>query len=207
MGLFAVAVLALTMLVVVRAALAQVFLVPSGSMEPTLEEGDYLLAVRPWWAGGFARGDLVVFDGRGSLLPGTPATGPLAGQLLPTGGAEEDVFFVKRVIGLPGEEVACCDVGGRITIDGRPLEEPYLADAGVASRQPFAVVVPPDRLWVMGDNREESMDSRDHLGSPGSGTVSTEAVIGEVRAILWPLLRSGAVESPPPVLGPPAPTP
>jgi signal peptidase I len=196
-------VLALASLVVVRAALAQVFLVPSNSMEPTLHEGDYLLALRPWWTGGVDRGELIVFDGRGSLLPGTPVTGLLAGQLLPKQGAEEDPFFVKRVIGLPGEAVACCDAAGRVTIDGRPLQEPYLADRGVASEQPFAVVVPPDRVFVMGDNRDESLDSRGHLGDPGSGTVPLDAVVGEVRAILWPLARVGPVDQTGPVFAPP----
>lgn len=201
-GLFAVAVLALTALVVIRAVLAQVFLVPSASMEPTLEKGDYLLVLRPWWTGGVDRGDLVVFDGRGSLLPGEPMTGLFAGQLLPTSGPDQDVFFVKRVVGLPGEAVACCDAAGRITVDGRALEEPYLSGTGVASQQPFALVVPPDRLWVMGDNREESLDSRGHLGDPGSGTVPVDAVIGEVRAILWPLARVGPVDRSGPVLAP-----
>lgn len=160
----------------VRHYAVQTFWVPSGSMRPVLEDGDVLLVDRQQRQEAH-RGEIVVFDGTGYFAPSEDGRR----------------YWVKRVIGVGGDRVRCCDDAGRITIDGEPLEEPYLA-AGVApSDVPFDVQVPEGAMFVLGDDRGDSADSRDHLGSPGGGMIPTDRVVGEVRRIVWPLARAGDV--------------
>ena len=145
-------------------------------------------------------GDVVVFDGTGVFGPAAArSSSPLAqagrGAAALLGVPVGDQDYVKRVVGLPGERVACCDAAGRITVDGKPLVEPYLGGSGPASATPFDVVVPPGRLWVMGDDRGDSADSRSHLGDPGGGTVPVERVVGRVVGIYWPVGRAGGLKS------------
>ena len=91
------------------------------------------------------------------------------------------------MIGLPGDRVVCCDAQGRITVNGVPLNEAsYLYPGERPSDEPFQVTVPPGRLWVMGDNRADSADSRDHPDDPGDGTIPESAVVGRAIAIVWP---------------------
>jgi signal peptidase I len=114
------------------------------------------------------RGDIVVFDGRGSFT---------------RSGAEKD--FVKRVIGVGGDTISCCDAQDRLLRNGEPLDEPYLLEE---SQQPFAEVTVPDgQLWLMGDNRNASDDSRSH------GTVPVDSVVGEVFVRVWPPSRIGTL--------------
>jgi signal peptidase I len=183
----------------VRALLIQSFVVPTGSMTPTVEAGDRVLVSRlAYRTGSIRRGDIVVFDGAGVFAPDAePARNPLASAgrgvaalfSLPVGSRD----YVKRVIGLPGQRVVCCDPGGRLTVDGTPVAEPYLNPGDAASAVRFDVVVPADRLWVMGDHRSESADSRAHLGDPGGGTVPVDRVVGRVVSIYWPLSHAGGV--------------
>jgi signal peptidase I len=99
-------------------------------------------------------------------------------------------ILIKRVIGLPGDKVACCDAQGRVTVNGVPLtEQSYLYPGDAPSEIRFNIVVPPGRLWVMGDHRLISDDSRNHLGEPGGGTVPENAVIGRAFVIIWPISR------------------
>jgi signal peptidase I len=99
-------------------------------------------------------------------------------------------ILIKRVIGLPGDHVACCDAQGRVTVNNIPLnEQSYLYPGAAPSEIRFNTVVPPGRLWVMGDNRSISDDSRDHQGDPGGGTVPESAVIGRAFVIIWPPSR------------------
>jgi signal peptidase I len=114
------------------------------------------------------RGDVIVFDGEGSFQQ--------------TGGTD----YVKRVIGVGGDRVTCCDTAGRITVNGQALDETYLYPGDAPSQVPFDIVVPDGRLWVMGDHRADSRDSRDHLGDPGGGTVPVDKVIGRAEWIAWP---------------------
>ncbi len=183
--------LALTFLV--RLLLVQAFYIPSGSMEPTLAVGDRVLvnklADRP---GDVRRGDVIVFDGRGSFLPSEAASaegllaraGAAVGTFLGVSASERD--YVKRVVGLPGDHVVCCGEDGRLAVNGVPIDEPYVAPGDAPSDLPFDVVVPAGRLWVMGDHRSDSADSRSHLGDPGGGTVPLDRVVGEVAARFWP---------------------
>ncbi len=196
---FTVLVAAALTLALVRMLVVQSFVIPSASMEPTLMIGDRVLVSRmDYHFGAVHRGDVIVFDGDGVFDP--PKAAP-SSQLARAGlwfasalGApvgEHD--YVKRVIGLPGERVVCCDAEGRISVDGVALSEPYLATGAVPSRDRFDVVVPAGRLWVMGDNRSLSDDSRAHLGDPGGGTVPLDRVIGRVVAVWWPLSRFSGV--------------
>lgn len=182
---------------VVRGFLVQSFVVPTASMAPTVAVGDRVLISRiPHFTGSLDRGDVIVFDGSGVFDPEPAARTPLAaigaeiaaGLGVPVGRRD----YVKRIIGLPGERVACCDPQGRVTVDGTALDEPYLTGGEAPSAQPFDVQVPAGRLWVMGDHRSDSADSRSHLGDPGGGTVPIDHVVGRVVAVWWPWSRLGS---------------
>ncbi|MDX2851829.1 signal peptidase I [Actinacidiphila glaucinigra] len=163
----------------VNVFVAQPFEIPSGSMENTLRAGDRVLVNKlAYRFGGMpARGEVVVFDGGGSFVQGS-------------GGTD----FVKRVVGVGGDRVTCCDNRGRITVNGRPLDETYLYPGDTPSRVAFDIEVPKGRLWVMGDHRADSRDSRDHLGDPGGGTVPVDKVIGRAEATIWPLGRRRSLD-------------
>ncbi|MGW3246006.1 signal peptidase I [Streptomyces sp. NPDC001070] len=167
------------MIVVINVFVAQPFVIPSGSMENTLRAGDRVLVNKLAYRFGSApaRGDIVVFDGKGSFVQGS-------------GGTD----YVKRVIGVGGDRVTCCDRRGRITVNGRPIDENYLYPGDTPSRVAFDIEVPKGRLWVMGDHRADSRDSRDHLGDPGGGTVPVEKVIGRAEATIWPLDRRRSLD-------------
>ncbi|SHM68752.1 signal peptidase I [Actinacidiphila paucisporea] len=158
-------------LLLVSTFVMQPFQVPSGSMEGTLRIGDRVLVDKLAYRFGGAprRGDVIVFDGDGSFTQ--------------SGGTD----FVKRVIGTGGDRVTCCDARGRLMVNGHPLDETYLYPGDTPSRVPFDIVVPDGRLWVMGDHRDDSRDSRDHLGDPGGGTVPVGRVIGRAEWIGWPV--------------------
>lgn len=199
--LCAIAAVLLSVPLLVSMLVVQPFLIPSASMAPTLAVGDRILVNKLAYRIGNSpgHGDVVVFDGRGSFDEeegpgGNPVTGLLreagaaAGLVRP---AETD--YVKRVIGVGGDRVRCCDKRGRIEVNGVPLDEGYLHDGDDPSAVPFDIEVPQGRLWVMGDHRSESSDSRDHLGQAGGGTVPVERVIGRVDRIAWPSEHWGTV--------------
>ncbi|MFD3326018.1 signal peptidase I [Streptomyces sp. NPDC058701] len=177
----------------------QPFLIPSRSMEPAFEVGDRVLVNKLAYrfGDGPRRGDLVVFDGTGSFVPerpeGSPIGGALHGAASALGLAEpSDSDFVKRVVGVGGDDVVCCDADGRMRVNGVALDEPYLYPGDAPSQVPFRIVVPLGTLWVMGDHRSQSRDSRDHLGQPGGGMVPVENVIGRADWIGWPVSRWGS---------------
>ncbi len=193
--------LALVLAVVVKALFVQAFFVPSGSMEPQFVQGDRILVEKvSYWDGDIKRGDVIVFDDPGGWLNATDSReasgivqqGLEAVGLYPTGG-----HLVKRVIGLGGDRVACCDKDGRVTVNGVALQERAYLKSGVApSEQTFDVKVPDGALWVMGDNRLQSGDSRVHIGGPGGGFVPADDVVGKVWAIVWPLDRTEILDRP-----------
>ncbi|MFE9255927.1 signal peptidase I [Streptomyces sp. NPDC006879] len=146
------------------AVVYQPFLVPTDSMTPTVKPGERVLAQRID-GDQVRRGDIVIFRDE----------------------VWGDLPMVKRVVGVGGDKVACCRTGGRLTLNGAPVEEPYLHDAGDASTTPFEVTVPEDKLFLLGDDRSASLDSRAHLQEAGQGTVSRSAVLARLDAVVWPL--------------------
>jgi signal peptidase I len=190
-------VVALLLAIIIKTFAIQAFWIPSGSMENTLEINDRILVNKiVYHTRDIHRGDIVVFNGDGSWDPGTiPVTGNIFQQF---GDGFASMFgfghpgdiLVKRVIGIPGDHVACCDAQGRVTVNGVPLnEQSYLYPGSAPSLSRFNIVVPQGRLWVMGDNRFYSDDSRDHQGDPGGGTIPESAVIGRAFIIIWPPSR------------------
>ena len=178
----------------------QPFLIPSSSMEPTLQVGDRILVNKLAYRFGDEprRGDVIVFDGTGSFvredLDGNPVTGLLHDAAAALGFAEPDeTDFVKRVVGVGGDRIVCCDKDGRLTVNGVPVEERYVMLGDQPSSVPFDIVVPAGTLWVMGDHRSQSSDSRDHLGSPGGGMVPVDKVVGRADWIAWPFDRWSTV--------------
>jgi signal peptidase I len=213
--LFAVA---LTIALLIKTFVVQPFFIPSGSMENTLMIGDKVLVnklvyrVRP-----ISRGDVVVFNGAGSWLAPTagpkPSHNPLVrlyddtlGKLITSikglfGTEPGQTDYIKRVIGIPGDHVACCTKQGNITVNGVALHESsYLIPGAKPSQGKFNITVPPGRIWVMGDNRPESADSRLHdckytftpakcVSYDSQGTVPEDKVIGRAFMIVWPPSR------------------
>lgn len=156
--------------VVAQAFVVGGFSIPSESMENTLLVADRVFVNK---LGRPDRGDIVVFKG--------------------WDGADT----IKRVIGVGGDRVVCCDAMQRITVNGTPLEEDaYLYPGDYPSGRGFDVTVPAGRLWLMGDHRSASRDSRDHMGEPGGGFVPEDAVIGEAVLRYWPLSRGSLFSRP-----------
>ncbi|MBQ0865390.1 signal peptidase I [Streptomyces smyrnaeus] len=193
----------LVALLLTSAFIVQPFLIPSSSMDPTLRVGDRVLVNKLAYrfGDGPRRGDVVVFDGTNSFAgEADPDANPVVAALREAGAATglaqpSETDYVKRVIGVGGDRVRCCDKRGRIEVNGRPVDEDYLHSGNAPSAVPFDVRVPEGRLWVMGDHRSRSSDSRDHLGEPGGGTVPVERVIGRADWIGWPPARIGSVSA------------
>jgi len=185
----------------IKTFLVRSFYIPSESMEPTLEINDRIIVnqltpdLMP-----IEHGDIVVFkDPGGWLVPQPePEQNPVVGffdwllSIVGLTAPDSNDHLIKRVIGLPGDTVACCNEFGQLTVNGVPLDEPYLqlpADVTKVSSDDFEVTVPEDSLWVMGDNRYNSADSRYNRDKPGNGFVPFENVVGRAILISWPIDR------------------
>lgn len=194
---------------VVKSFIVRSFYIPSGSMERTLLIDDRILVdeLSPRWAG-YDRGDVVVFEDPGGWLPPapqSPARPPLVEATdwiltfvgLSTSDAQN--HLVKRLIGLPGDHIVCCNTLGQITINGSPIDElAYLnlpQGDTAASNTDFDVTVPANSIWVMGDNRDRSQDSRAHQELPGGGFVPLGDVVGRAFLTTWPLDRFGLIDT------------
>jgi signal peptidase I len=188
--------------VVLRAFLVTPFGIPSASMQDTLLVGDRILVSRTTSPADLHRGDIVVFDASRAFHVKVPERGilqTLIESVQSLSGQGQPTDYVKRVIGLPGDHVRCCAPDGRLEINGVAVTEPYIAAGQKPSGLTFDVTVPPDRFWVMGDNRGSSADSRAHLGDPGGGMVPGDDVVGKVWVRYWPLDRLGPVDANAPV--------
>lgn len=196
--LWAHLVLALLLVALLRNFVGQSFYVPSSSMVPTLEVGDRVVVSK--LSDDVERGDVVVFDGTDTFGGGSDSelTGTFGsiltgvGRFFAINPGEKD--YVKRIVGVGGDRIVCCDADGRITVNGVALAEDYLPDGVDPSLSDFDVEVPAGRLFMLGDNRDNSADSRAHLGSPGGGMIPVEDVIGKPAVRFWPLDRLGGVE-------------
>lgn len=192
LGVFLLA-LAAVIAIIVRATVMDFVYVSSGSMEPTLQVDDRISVNRlAYKSEPIQRGDVIVFDGRGSMLSyGTSNVVVDALRALRLAG--DDTLYVKRVIGVGGDHVSCCTADGKISVNGSALEEPYLFPGDAPSEQKFDVIVPEGRVWVMGDHRSISEDSRALLGRPGGGMIDVERVLGRVDRIILPWDRAREV--------------
>jgi signal peptidase I len=206
-------VIAVALAVLIRTFLVQAFFIPSGSMEKTLHgcpgcPGDKVLVNKLVYDFRDPRpGDIVVFRGPPSWesevqvkQPGNPVSRALRWIGQTVGVAQPDEKdFVKRVIAVGGQTVACCDHQGRVTVDGTPLDEPYVYESlpGLKPQEFGPVTVPKGRLWVMGDHRDGSADSRAHIDDGHSGTVPVDDVIGKAFVIVWPPSRWNTLGTPP----------
>ncbi len=190
----------------VKTFLVQAFYIPSGSMENTLAVGDRVLVNKLVYdVRDIQRGDVVVFNGVDSFTPEvhiSPPSDPV-GKVVDWLGRTfgfappDERDFVKRVIGVAGDHVVCCDASGRITVNGVALDETaYIYPGNNPSDTPFDIIVPPGKLWVMGDHRAASSDSRAHLGDPGGGFVPTDRVIGRAFLVVWPMSHVGLLPIP-----------
>jgi signal peptidase I len=191
--------LALLTSIIVKAFLAQMFFVPSASMHPGLVEDDRILVEKPsTWDGEVDRGDVVVFEDPGGWLGATPEPTGVQSMLSLVGLYPDGGHLVKRVIGIGGDTIVCCDANDRMSVNGVPLDEAdYLPDGVKPSDRQFEVEVPDGQIWVMGDNRSNSQDSRFHQEDPGGGTVPLDNVVGRVWGIVWPLGRWESLDTPP----------
>ena len=184
-----------------RLFLVRVYHIPSESMEQTLQVGDRVavsllvpdvLELR--------RGDVVVFrDTKGWIAASGHDAGPLTSVLRVAGLVPEsaDENVAKRVVGLPGDHVSWTPGERGITVNGVQVHEPYLFPGEAPAQEPFDVVVPEGRLWVLGDHRSASADSRAHQDGPGAGFVSVDDVVGRAEARIWPVTRWGSAGSAP----------
>jgi signal peptidase I len=189
-------VFALVLALLIKSFVVQAFYIPSSSMENTLEIGDKVLVNKLVYDfRSIHRGDVVVFNGDGSWDPVPARPAPLFSRLWDSisglfGTAPGVHDYIKRVIGVPGDHVACCNRQGQLTVNGVPLsEKSYLYPGDSPSEQRFNITVPPGRLWVMGDHRSVSWDSRGHMSDPGNGTIPENHVVGRAFVIVAPVSR------------------
>ncbi|MFE9425026.1 signal peptidase I [Kitasatospora sp. NPDC006697] len=190
-------VLALVLALVIKTFFVQAFSIPSGSMENTLLPGDRVLVdkLTPWFGAKPERGDVVVFKDPNNWLADEPVAKSNVFQqalgyvgLMPAAG---DRDLIKRVIAVGGDTVDC-EAGKPVTVNGVALDEPYInSQTTPCGKFPVGrITVPKDHLWVMGDNRDNSADSRyHHLDGPGDGFVPESDVVGRAFAVAWPLTR------------------
>jgi signal peptidase I len=202
-----IVIVALLVSFLVKTFLVRSFYIPSASMNQTLLENDRILVdeITPRF-GEYERGDVVVFRDPGGWLntPPPPDRGPFVEgidwvlSLVGLTAPDSDDHLVKRVVGVAGDHVVCCNSLGQTTINGVPIDEtPYLnlpPGRTAPNDYPYDVTVPDGSLWVLGDNRDNSQDSRYHQERPGDGFVPIDNVVGRAFLITWPFDRFGLID-------------
>lgn len=204
-----VVIIAIALLVsfLVKTFLVRSFYIPSASMAQTLMIDDRILVdeITPRF-GPYERGDVVVFRDPGGWLP--PSTAPARPALVEAvdwvlslvglSAPDSDDHLIKRVIGLPGDHVVCCNALGQVTVNGVPIDETEYLNLPPGRSAPevvaYDIEVPDDSLWVLGDNRDSSRDSRYNQEQPGKGFVPLGNVVGRAFLITWPLDRFGGID-------------
>lgn len=195
----------------VKTFLVRSFYIPSASMQQTLQIDDRILVneLVPDLVG-LERGDVIVFRDPGGWLPPSPEPDvpPLTAavdwllSLVGLSASDSDDHLIKRLVGLPGDHVVCCNALGQMTVNDVPLDESYVtlpAGETEVSDEPFDVVVPENSVWVMGDNRYNSRDSRYNREQPGNGFVPVDNVVGRAFVISWPTAHWGWLDNHPEV--------
>ncbi|WP_031013963.1 signal peptidase I [Streptomyces sp. NRRL F-5727] len=188
--------IALILALLIKTFLVQAFSIPSESMMNTLKKGDRVLVdkLTPWFGSEPERGEVVVFHDPGGWLETAETPKPNAVQkflsfigLMPSA---EEKDLIKRVIAVGGDTVSCKE-GGKVVLNGKELDESaYLYPGSVPCQDSFGPIkVPQDRIWVMGDNRQNSLDSRFHQELPGGGTIANDQVVGRAVVVAWPVTR------------------
>src|SRR3954468_21143793 len=198
-------VVALVLALIIKTFVIQAFYIPSESMENTLLKNDRVLVNKMvYHTRDIERGDVVVFSGVDSWdgefemeEPSNPVTGFFRWVGTAFGVVPGEKDYIKRVIGVGGDHVKCCDPKGRITVNGVAIDEgSYLYPGVVPSDKFFDIKVPEGRLWVMGDHRSVSLDSRSHQGDPGGGSIPVGQVVGRAFVIVWPFNRATTLPIP-----------
>lgn len=197
--------------VLVRWFFVEPFSIPSESMQPGLQPGDRVLVTKFGSLRHFQRGDVVVFDGTTTFgeveqQDANALARAVRGLTELVAGRAGEADYVKRVVGIGGDRVKCCTADGKLMVNGAAVDEPYLYPGDRASDRAFDVVVPAGRVWLLGDHRSRSADSRSHLAAPGGGTVAEGDVIGPVVVRIWPLNRLGGLGDAPTLRSVPAPS-
>lgn len=196
--------IALVLAIGIKYFFIQAFYIPSPSMEPLFVKDDRILVqkVSYWFGGSPQRGDVVVFSDPGGWLPaeeGSSASNPVTKTLEAIGLYPSGGHLVKRVIGVGGDSVDCdpAKFGGKLRVNGYALTETsYLPEGTAPCSEAFHVKVPDGHLWVMGDNRGDSADSRAHATDPGHGFVDNDLVVGKVWSLIWPWSRAQWIHTP-----------
>ena len=189
-------VVALVVSLFIKTFIVQFFFIPSGSMENTLQIDDRVAVNRlPFISDNIKRGDVVVFRDPDNWLPAADVSDSpfviakakaalVAVGVLPNPAKQ---YLVKRVVGVAGDRVICCTNTGKLTVNGKEMNEPYIFAGNVPSDMNFDVKVPKGKLWVMGDHRSASADSRFHQEDINKGFVPVSRVTGRVLAVIWPI--------------------
>jgi signal peptidase I len=197
-------IVALAVSIVIKTFFVQFFYIPSGSMENTLQVNDRVAVNKvPFIGKSIKRGDVVVFRDPDNWLP-EPYVGDqnkylamvkdafVAVGVLPNPTKQ---YLVKRVIGVAGDKVECCSKDKKLMINGFEIDEPYIFAGNTASDTNFNVTVPAGKVWVMGDHRGASADSRFHQDDINNGMVPTAKITGKVIGIIWPIKNIDLVDS------------
>ena len=197
-------IVALAVSLLIKTFIVQFFYIPSGSMENTLQVQDRVAVNKlPFISKNISRGDVVVFRDPANWLPeqyvdeqnkivAKIKEGLVLVGVLPNPAKQ---FLVKRVIGVAGDKVICCAKDGKLTINGKETNEPYIFKGNKPSELEFNVTVPEGKIWVMGDHRGASADSRYHQDDVNNGFVPVSKVTGRVYAIIWPFKNLSLVSS------------
>ncbi|MCX4528377.1 MULTISPECIES: signal peptidase I [unclassified Streptomyces] len=188
--------IALLLALLIKTFLVQAFSIPSESMQDTLQKGDRVLVdkLTPWFGSEPERGEVVVFHDPAGWLDGEPTPQPnFAQQILSKIGlmpSADEKDLIKRTIAIGGDTVEC-KKGGPVVVNGKELDEPYIYPGNTpCDDAPFGpITVPKGKIWVMGDHRQNSQDSRYHMQDKNQGFVPVDKVVGRAVVVAWPLTR------------------